>query len=381
MKWVVYWPAATPGKPRRYRRFKLKKDAEEFQEQKEIDVQNKGTEAAAVHDEALSELKWAVQVLEPLGVSIREAIQSFVDRRAEIAASVPVSEAIRQFRDSKERDGASERYARDLKLRLAKFEEPFGKKAVCDITVRELDRWLVSLGVGPTSRNNYRRNLGVFFSWCEGMGYCQNNPMRKTSRARKKPQPVEIFSADDLRVILENAPEELLPALAIGGLAGIRVAEISKLDWSEINFDKGHIEVAAENSKTASRRFVPMEPALRAWLKKVARVSGPVTQKRLDERLSEYRKILRKEQKDDDGVVLRPAVHWKDNGLRHSYGSYAIAREESADRVALWMGHTSAAVTFAHYQERATTEEAEAWFGVFPKAEEPKGEKGKQKAG
>ena len=93
-KWVVYWPAATPGKPRKYRRFKTKKAAKLFLEQKQIDVVNKGTETAGVHDEALDELKWAVTALRPLGVSIRQAVQSFIDRHAEIAASVLVSAAI-----------------------------------------------------------------------------------------------------------------------------------------------------------------------------------------------------------------------------------------------------------------------------------------------
>jgi len=65
----------------------------------------------------------------------------------------------------------------------------------------------------------------------------------------------------------------------------------------------------------------------------------------------------------------RPTVRWKSNGLRHSFASYGIASEEDAARVALWLGHTTPQMTFAHYRERATKEEAQAWFDVLPKEE------------
>ncbi|RYD64221.1 MAG: hypothetical protein EOP83_10310 [Verrucomicrobiaceae bacterium] len=365
LKWIVRWPSGEPGGRRKEKRFKLKTAAKAFKEQKEIDVLNKGAERASVHSDAVDEVKWAMEALAPLGISIRDAVQAYIDRHHELSASVEVGVAVKKFLESKERDGMSKRYRDDIRLRLERFVASHGKRIVCDLTVAELDRWLTGLGVGPVSRNNYRRNLGVFFEWCARMSYCTTNPMRRTSRAKKRPTPVGIFTSENLKVILGHAPDDLLPALALGGLAGLRVAEIERLDWSEIRFEKGHIEVAAEKSKTASRRFVPMEPALKLWLEPIAKKHGAVTAHRLNERLSEYRAILAKEE-SKDGIVVRPAVKWVSNGLRHSFASYAIAREESADRVALWLGHTSAKMTFEHYQERATREEAKKWFSVIP---------------
>jgi len=45
----------------------------------------------------------------------------------------------------------------------------------------------------------------------------------------------------------------LRPALAIGGLAGLRPAELHRLTWDDVHLDEGHIEVSAKKSKTASR--------------------------------------------------------------------------------------------------------------------------------
>ncbi len=245
---------------------------------------NKGAERAGVHGNAVDEAKWAIESLAPYGVSIRQAVQAFIDRHNEIAASVNVKIAVKQFIDSKERDGVSKRYLSDLRHHLRRFVESFSGRSVCDLTVAELDRWLVGLGLGPVSRNNARRNLGVFFEWGLRLSYCAANPMNKT---------------------------------------------------------------------------------LPAWIKPLARVQGPVTPHRFNELLSDYRKILKKEA-IRNGTVDRPAVVWKHNVLRHSFASYAIASEQSADRVALWLGHTSAKMTFESYQERATEDEAAEWFAVLP---------------
>ena len=324
----------------------MKKDATAFAEQKQIDVTNKGSEGGAVHSNAVEEAKWAEKVLRPYGVTIRQAVDAFVERQDLIAKSVTVRFAVQEFIEAKKRGGASERYMSDIRSRFDRFVDGFADRMVCDLAVRELSVWIQKLELGPTSQNNYRRNLGVFFNWAKRLGYCRENPAKLIERARKKPEPVGIFSSTELRVILDHAPVELLPALAIGAFAGLRVAEIGRLDWSELNFDKGHIDVAAEKSKTASRRFVPMEPALRQWLEPIRRVTGPLAPKRINEELSGYRRVLEVEAKNENDVVTRPAVTWKHNGLRHSYASYAIAREESADRVALWLGHTSASMTF-----------------------------------
>jgi hypothetical protein len=42
----------------------------------------------------------------------------------------------------------------------------------------------------------------------------------------------------------------------MGAFAGLRDAEIKRLDWSEIDLVRGHIEVKASKAKSARRRIV-----------------------------------------------------------------------------------------------------------------------------
>ena len=44
----------------------------------------------------------------------------------------------------------------------------------------------------------------------------------------------------------------MVPFLAIGAFAGVRHAEIQRLDWKDVRFDAGIIEIHAGNAKTAT---------------------------------------------------------------------------------------------------------------------------------
>jgi hypothetical protein len=55
----------------------------------------------------------------------------------------------------------------------------------------------------------------------------------------------EVFTVDELRRLLDSARPEILPALAIGGFAGLRSEEIIRLDWSEVKLAEGVIVVSA----------------------------------------------------------------------------------------------------------------------------------------
>ena len=76
--------------------------------------------------------------------------------------------------------------------------------------------------------------------------------------------------------MLEHAEPALVPFLAIGAFAGLRHAEIQRLDWSEVRLDEGFIEVKASKAKTASRRLVPILDNLKQWLTPHRQTEGKV---------------------------------------------------------------------------------------------------------
>ena len=145
------------------------------------------------------------------------------------------------------------------------------------------------------------------------------------------------------------------PFLALGAFAGLRSAEIERLDWRDVKFETGFVIVEAGKAKTATRRQVEMRPNLRAWLEPLAKIEGRVIPYADDELYKELR-----------AVSDKAKVPWKNNALRHGFISYRVAETGDVNRTALEAGNT-ATMIFSHYRELVTPQQAKTWFGIWPK--------------
>jgi integrase len=163
-----------------------------------------------------------------------------------------------------------------------------------------------------------------------------------------------ILSVEQARALLVNATPELVPFFAIGLFAGLRRAELERLDWSEIDFESGLIQVTAEKSKTATRRFVTMQPNLRQWLLPLRQLKGSVTPP------ENFRELF------NQARVAAGITDWPENALRHSFASYHLAHFKNAASTALECGHTDSRVTFAHYRELVKPREAARVWKLAP---------------
>ena len=134
----------------------------------------------------------------------------------------------------------------------------------------------------------------------------------------------------------------------------MRASEILRLDWSDINLERGHITVAAEKAKTATRRIVPIQPNLMQWLIAYrGQRLGPLFKSRRDaERAIRFAKSKN--------------VDWPCNALRHSYATYRLAAIADTARVALEMGNSPQKL-MTNYRELADEHDAAAWFSIAPK--------------
>ena len=125
------------------------------------------------------------------------------------------------------------------------------------------------------------------------------------TRCKETPTPISIYTPDEMANLLKHADEGIIPFLAIGAFAGLRHAEILRLDWGEIDLAGGLIEVKAAKAKTASRRLVPISPNLKKWLTPRHQGFGKVV---LVEQVSG--KLYDLTKKEEVGMT------WKRNALR-----------------------------------------------------------------
>ena len=150
--------------------------------------------------------------------------------------------------------------------------------------------------------------------WC-GIG---RNPSASadsapTDRETSKAIPIQRDTSKGINNIL------FVPILAIGAFAGIRMAELERLDWKAVDLErKGKI--------VRTKELQTHVPALARALK----------------------------------------MEWQCNVLRDSFISYRIAIVQSAGQVALEAGN-SASIIFKRYRELTTPEVAEKWFNILSK--------------
>src|SRR5213075_541963 len=102
----------------------------------------------------------------------------------------------------------------------------------------------------------------------------RSNPVTDTERPEPPEGDITIYTPKELDKLMKAAEPEFLPSLALGAFAGLRSAEILRLDWAKVDFERGHIEATGRKRGTPSRRFVPMTDNLRAWLNPYAKRTG-----------------------------------------------------------------------------------------------------------
>jgi len=286
------------------------------------------------------------------GATLTDAARHFADFLRRNERTAPVAELIKLFLAAKKADGRSTRYLTDLKSRLKDFEESFGDKLAAAISTRDLDDWLRALELGPQSRVNHRRVLHALFNFACVREFARENPVTKTSRPKVLSKEPGILTPTQLTRLLEAADASLRPAIAISAFAGLRPAEVHRLNWEAVNLAERYVSVSAKASKTASRRLVPISDNLLTWLMAAPQRTGPVTPVRERRLFDEARSAAK----------IEP---WPHDALRHSWVTYRFALTGNAAQTAAEAGHDQA-ILHRHYRALATRSEAEQWFSILP---------------
>ena len=331
----------------------------------------------------------AIEILQPTRVALTEAARQFADAYTLLDGRGTIVEAVKFFLEEHQKaqlppikvsvltesflkhlkeQKKSRRYTLDMQARLHKAAETFAGN-IADIKATDINLWLIGMKeASGRTRNNYRSALATLLSFARSQGYLPRGVQTEAEFSLRqhelKTGEIGIYSPDKVHTLLSKIELRLVPFVAIGAFAGLRTAEIVRLEWPEIRFGQNVIEIKAAKSKTASRRLVPILPVLAEWLTPFRKDSGRVLVGVHDEFAiaTQFKKAV-DAIVDDKGEPLVKIVH---NGLRHSFITYRMAILKNAAEVALEAGN-SPRMIFEHYRELATEPEAKAWFATTPK--------------
>jgi integrase len=290
------------------------------------------------------------------GKTLGDAVRFYLlDLEKKVENRAMASDAVAQYMDKFETKTG--RHYETVKYVLKKFARSFNK-TLCSITADELDTYFREISASGRTRNNHLGCVKTFFKWAqERKGYLAEGKMQidKLEPYNEVTSKIEVFTPEEIAKLLKAAGDKLRPYLAIGAFAGVRSAEINRLNWEDIDFDTKMIKLSSEITKTKRRRLATMPDNLVLWLNTYSgEKSGPIVA------------VPTRLHKDMAELCKTAGVAWKGNALRKSYISYRMAQPDvTSYQVAKQCGNSSAMVE-EHYKELVSPKVADAWFSVTP---------------
>ncbi|HLP78247.1 MAG TPA: tyrosine-type recombinase/integrase [Candidatus Paceibacterota bacterium] len=296
-----------------------------------------------------------------------EVIRNWLRCNAVELPKITVADAVEQMKKQAETDGKSDLRLKQLANVLDRFAENINQE-VHTLTPKMIADYLTALELAERTRRNHRDVIGFFNRWLVLRGYLakgtdwlegvQNYTSRKLGQ-------ISTYTADEMRRLITAADDRILPMIVIGGFAGLRHAEIARLEWQDIDLEEGFIEVKAENAKTDTRRIVPLKANLKAFLLPLAKKSGKVVSL-----VNTTKQLLKTAAETADEENEMKALEWKHNALRHTYISARVAESGDVPRVADEAGN-SPQVIRTNYLKRIRPAAAVEWFGIMPANSSP----------
>jgi len=374
------------GGKRRDRFFTNETAALEFAKLQQKQTGQIGTDFGSITEQergALAYWRAFVAEADPKPPELVSVMKDFRREWTAAKASVKLSTAVDFYLSHQAAEGAGDRHRASLRSRLGRLTADHGEQLVSTITTAVFTDWLNGLRARRadkeggeltlTTRANLCRSLRSFFAFAVDRGWTLANPVPVAKRSKSKAAKLakrkvpEVMPPEDVQRFLDavraKAPA-LLAFWALKFFAGIRDAEVARMDWAMIDLPGGEIHLPAAITKTGEARTVKIEPNLGEWLRaakvRKGKVAGPAKSQRYW-----FRKVMKSLETRARGKVT--AFRFPSNAARHSFGTYHLYAFRNAGETALQLGHKgNPAMLHEHYKNPAAERQAAAFWAIRP---------------
>lgn len=288
-------------------------------------------------------------------------------RHAAVAESPRLDEAVKAFREWLETAPLRDHSKRNLRVRLNIFSNSVRNLRVADVTPEVIDGYLDKRNVGAGSKDNDRRAVSRFFSWCmdRKRRWATANPCAAVRVALAEKAPPAILTVDECERLLWAAEAfkdgRLVPYVAVCLFGALRPFEASRLTWAQVNLTDREIRLEANQTKTGTGRVVSVNPTLHAWLEICKGREFFPSNWRKD--FDELKEQIGYGRGTEDKPDLKP---WPVDVLRHTGISHQFRQTGSYGLTAELAGNSEAIIK-AHYQGRVSSEDTKRFYAIKPR--------------
>ena len=222
---------------------------------------------------------------------------------------------------------------------LMKRVPGLGKRSVASMN-RAYCAELLQTATTHRQMRKLRTILHGVFSYCCQQEWCLVNPVSCIHIPAPEEREIEALEWNSLRELARCARLKVhrccMPGLGLMLWAGVRPAEVMRLNWADIDWDDSIISVRPVHSKTGGCRHIQLQKVLRVWLQEYGVSQGKICPPNWHRRW----RLLR------DAAGLVP---WQQDVLRHTFASYHVKYFHDFPRLQEDMGHHSATLLRTRY--------------------------------
>lgn len=350
------------GGKRIFKSFPTQEAAERFQRRCiESQKKKKPVDLRDLDDVMRHEVLSAVAKLREHNATIAQAVDFFLKHSRPAKANCTIGEVMEEFKSVKQKSGRTAKYLDTAgKTFFVPFRDHFKNCEVGDVTSEACERYFYrSKTWSATTRRSHLRHVSVLFNFAVERGYAGINPIDDVERPKKPPgtsrhRVVTVANVIKLlRYALDHGYKAECASLVLVLFCGVRVDEVSRLKWQDLNLDEDSpvVMLGEDVTKTGKTRINPIPKNALEWLQ-MLRDKGSITPSNYESRMRYIR------QSADAG--------FKQNSARICFASYHLARYEDAPKTAFLLGHDSPTLLYSTYKALVTKEAAIRYWKITP---------------
>jgi Site-specific recombinase XerD len=297
-------------------------------------------------------------------------------KQAATSESPRIDEAVTQFTTWLDKEsGFRDRTQANLKARVEMFGNGIRNLRVAEITPETIEAYLGKRNVEKATKDNDRRALSRFFSWCivSPQKWISGNPAKKQVRERLRqrdtlPAVLTVSQCEGLLRAAERYREgRLVPYVALCLFGGLRPEETARLTQKQVNLKDREIVLEPWQTKTGRSRLVKICDTLAAWLEACeGKELYPANWRKDFDVIKKMVGFGPTKKKDAAGKLVETGLKkWPEDVLRHTGISHYFRNCGSYGRTAEQFGNSEAVIK-NHYQGRVSTEDAEKFYALRP---------------
>lgn len=253
---------------------------------------------------------------------------------------------------------------------LTHFLRICGSKPIAVYSKTDIQKYKVKRfdkeGIKKTTINIELRSIKAAFSWAYKNDYLDKHPFKGQDFLFNAKSKRRAFKEHELEQLLKQTEGKMIGlVIRLSYYTGMRVGELSKMQWRMVNLDKRYIHLTSTITKSAKSRIIPLNPQAfniikilesqlkekrkkhLVWYKNKPFPSCHVLQKMRGVGRYECRSIQDtfRNQMNDAGLPKELTFH----SLRHTFATRTLENGGDIYAVSKVMGHSTPMITSQFY--------------------------------